>query len=305
MYNSSDPRSSLATAKAGSAATDFAAAEYLKFYDISPQEDDANGRTWLGRGQNFVIAHSDTKPGASFARTAQLDEYAVLLPDVKSPATITWQGETVTVAGYALVFVPPGDSVVRMPEGGRVVRMFSTRSKDLADVCVNAGAYGEQHPNIPPFEPWPEPKGGYRVRSYSLDVPEEPGRFGRIWRCTTLMVNVLPQERGPRDTTRLSPHYHEDFEQCSLVLEGSYTHHIRWPWTPDLRAWRADDHELCAAPSVTVIPPPAIHTSRGMDEGVNQLVDIFSPPRVDFSQKPGWVLNADDYPMPPSAGGDR
>ena len=298
MYNSTDPRASLVTAKAGPQATEFAAAEYLKFYETSPQQDDANGKTWLGRGQNFIIAYTESEPGSTFSRSGQLDEYVVLLQDPDSSATINWQGSTETVPGYSIAFVPPGDSVVTMPEGGRLVRMFTTRSTDLANACANAEAYAEQHPNVPPFAAWREPVGGHRVRSYSLDVPPEPGRFGRIFRCTTFMVNCLPAEPKPRDITKLSPHYHDDFEQCSLALKGSFTHHIRWPWTPDLNAWRADDHELCGSPSIAVIPPPAIHTSRAMEDSGNQLIDIFSPPRVDFSEKPGWVLNADDYPMP-------
>ena len=53
------------------------------------------------------------------------------------------------------------------------------------------------------------------------------------------------------------------------------------------------------SPSVTVIPPPIIHTTRNLGYGPALLVDLFCPPRDDFTLRPGMVRNAADYPLPP------
>ncbi|MFH1795186.1 MAG: hypothetical protein ABIK36_00260 [Pseudomonadota bacterium] len=304
MYDPSDPRSRMAATAPVSkpaGAQAFAGADYGLFYEIGPQVVADGARTWLTRGQNFLVGQSEVEPGGSLSRPDQPDEYVLLLPDRNTPAIIEANGERVEVDGYSLVIVPPGESLITLPKGGRATRIFSTRSEDLNSVCSNADSYAAPHPNVTLLEPWPDPVGGFRIRAYSLDVPPTPGRFGRIFRCTTLMVNYLDPQMGPRDITKLSPHHHDDFEQGSLALDGAFTHHLRWPWTTNLNVWRDDEHALVRAPSLTVIPPPAIHTSRGMESGLNQLVDIFSPPRTDFS-KQGWVLNADEYPMPASLG---
>lgn len=301
MYDPSDPRSRMAAATSApvsSAPQTYASADYGLFYETAPQEESDGARTWMTRGQNFLVAHSEVQPGGKLSRTNQTDEYVLLLPDRDVPATIEANGARVEADGFSLVILPPGDSVVTLPKGGRATRIFSTRSADLNALCANAASYAEPHPNVTPLELWPEPVGGFRIRAYSLDIPKTPGRFGRIFRCTTMMVNYLDEQHGPRDITKLSPHHHDDFEQGSLALDGAFTHHLRWPWTTNLNAWRDDEHALVKSPSLTVIPPPAIHTSRGMEPGLNQLIDIFSPPRVDFS-KQGWVLNADEYPTPP------
>lgn len=297
MYPKDDPRSTLAGGSAaGRDATAFKAAQYARFYATEPVESGDNVRTWYARGQNLVIAYSEGREGLVLERESQVDEYAVLLPDPGTRIAIVAGRYSETVEGPAIAFVPEGPSTVRLLSDGLVIRLVTTRNEDMASLCDNAAAYDTPDPNVAPFQPWPGPiEPG--IHAYSLDVPDEAGRFGRIFRGSTVMVNVF-RESPPRDTRAMSPHHHDDFEQYSLCLKGSYIHYLRWPWTTDLSNWRPDDAEQCDAPSVAVITPPATHTSRSMDPAGNLLVDIFSPPRSDFSAKPGWVLNAADYPLP-------
>lgn len=300
MYVQSDPRSTLASSPKPDARVhdSFFGSQLALFYETEPQAKDGNGDTWISRGQNFVVAYSEGKEGGLFSRSAQPDEYAVIIPDRETRVEIATADGATVVPGYSVAFVPPGDSTIRMLTAGTIVRLFTPKSKDMADVASNAAAFEGPHPNVPPFQAWPEPPGGFRLRWYTLDVPDDPSRFGRIYRCTTFMINYLSPRVGPRARDKVSPHHHDDFEQCSLALTGAFTHHLRWPWTTDMNVWRDDEHLYCESPSICVIPPPSIHTTTAEGPDVNQLVDIFSPPRMDFSAKPGWVLNADDYPMP-------
>jgi hypothetical protein len=280
-------------------ATTFKGAEYARWYEQAPQEQRPGMQTWYTRGQSMIVAYTEADVGAKLARDAQPDEYMLLLPSKDSVVQVTAGDQSKTVPGYSVVVVPPGRSSIEVKAVGPIVRIFSTNALDLLPKCSNAQSYAaEPDPNVTPFAAWPSPPGGFAIRSYSLDVPKTPGRFGRLFRCSTIMINCI-YPSPPRNTKNLSPHHHDDFEQGSLCLEGAYTHYLRWPWVTDKAAWRADAAELCRAPSLCIIPPPAIHTSQSMDDS-NVLVDIFAPPRADFSSKPGWVLNADDYPTPAS-----
>ncbi len=297
MYDKSDPRAQLATQSAGAPkAVELYAADYKRFYEHAPAVQSDVECTWFTSGVNAVISYTEAKPNCVLERGDQADEWALLLPDVPTRVRITAGGSEQVVDGHSLTFVPPGPSKLEVLAPGRLVRVFTTQSRDLV-MAAGAKRVGSRRPaQIPEFAPWPIPPDGYKIRTYALNVPDAPGRFGRIWRCTTLMVNVLAPTIGPRDITMMSPHHHDEFEQYSLALKGSFIHHMRWPWTPDMRTWRNDDHEFCGTPSVAIIPPPAIHTTQAVDPGVNDLVDIFSPPREDFSKMAGWVLNEADYP---------
>lgn len=300
MYVASDPRASMAspadTDRQPSAPV--APAGYFEFGQDHPFDDVEGVRTWYAQAQNFVAAYARTAAGGQLVRERQDDEYMVILPEKETRISVSWNGSDTRVDGYSIIFVPGGPSTISVETGGPVIRFFTRRAADIVARCEALLPPFIPDGNVPPIEPWPDPVGGFRVRAYSLDVPQEEGRFGRIYRSTNFMVNFVYPRQGPRDRSQLSPHKHDDFQQCSLCVAGRYVHHIRWPWETDANRWRDDDHVTCGAPSITIIPARALHTSEAVGGDINQLVDVFCPPRSDFSAQDGWVLNAADYPAP-------
>ncbi len=296
-YDKSDPRSKMASATSTGSGTTTTQPSYGLYYQDEPGESDANGKSWYTRGQNLIVNYLDAAPGARFSRQGQIDEYMIVLADENTPWEASAKGETKSGPGHNVIIVPPGDSEIVLPKGGRVVRLFSTQSDDLCALCSNNDTYAEHDPNIPAFQPWPAPPSGFKLRVYDLQKEREPGKVGPIWRCTTIMLN-FPPPGGPRDITKMSPHSHDSFEQCSLVMGGEFLHHMRWPWGLDRNDWREDQHPVVGNPSATMIPARVVHTSVSMAPENNRLADIFAPPRLDFSMQDGWVKNGDEYPMP-------
>ncbi|MFD6566913.1 hypothetical protein [Micromonospora profundi] len=299
-YAADDIRSRLTTStpnRAVDVSTPIRPAQWIEFHSLPPTVLGRNGSTtWIARAANLVIAYTEARAGDVFTRAAQPDEYAVLMYSSSAPVTVSAAGRTESVSEEAFVVVPPGDSEIRVDGDGTLIRLFSSRAEDLCASAVNAAAYAEPDERVAPLQPWPDPVGGFALRVYRLaDTPIAEGRFGRIFRTTNLMVNFLAEEPKPRDVRKLSPHHHDDFEQVSLAVKGRFMHHIRYPWGPDSTRWRPDESREIATPSICVIPPPTVHTTQGVGPH-QQLIDIFSPPREDFSAS-GWVLNADDYPM--------
>jgi len=298
-YGPDDQRAKLGTAPARTAGA-CAAPQYFDFTGLAPDEVSGRGsRTWWVRGQNFALACTTARPGEVLDRDDQPDEYVVLFPQDAAAAKVSAGAGEAAVQGAALVIIPPGCSRVEVTAETLVIRLFSAASPELLARCRNHGAYAEPHPNVSPFTPWPDPADGHQIRVYPVAAhPYADGRFARLFRSSAFMVNLFDPDFGPREPARLSPHAHDDFEQCSLAVDGQYVHHIRTPWTPDLAGWRDDEHVRVASPSVAIIPPPSVHTSQSVSQVRNQLIDIFCPPRHDFSAQPGWVINAAEYPVP-------
>jgi hypothetical protein len=249
--------------------------------------DPADG-TWV-RAANFAVACPAVRAGDRLTRTGQPDEYLALL--VGTGARIRTSSGTLDAPADALAIVEPGDSAIEVTGDGRVVLVVTTRNADVAREASNADAYREHPPAVTPLGP---PIAGSGTRVHALaDHPAGEGEM-RVLRSGDLMINVFGPRTRRRDPGQLSPHWHDDLEQGSVILAGSWIHHLRYPWAPDSGAWREDQHLRCGAPSVTIIPAGVEHTSQDTGDGMSWLVDVFAPPRADFLER-GIVRNAAEY----------
>lgn len=274
------------------------------FDTMAPQITEAKAKSWVTRGANFVVVFSRVDAGAVLVRENNADEYMVITPPGGAALTITAGAKTIEAEPDSLTIVPPGPSRVTARTSGVVARIISKLATDLVDKAWNKANYADGAPECAPLVNWPDPVDGFKLRHYPLAPYYKPGGERiqpRLFRSTNMMVNLFAYYQTRRDTTGLSPHWHEDFEQASLCFAGTWIHHSRWPWTADLSQWQPDNHDEIGTPSVIIIPANVVHTSRDVGEGESSLYDLFCPPRIDFASKPGFVINEAEYPLPDDA----
>ena len=276
--------------------------EYHLLYEESPHEvSEAGGasQTYYTRSQTMVVAHSVVTRGAELAITTEPDEYFVWAINTSCRIT-TADGADVEVQAPAVAIVPPGSSVVTASDDGELWRGFTTRDAQVCAKCPNNADFVADQVTAA-IEPWPMPADGYRVRVYRLDDYDGPRRCFRS--RTAMTAFRWPARTKPRPAADLSPHFHDDFEQFSLIFAGTHVHHMRRAWGRDSSTWLPDEHMPVTAPALILSRPPDVHTTQALTNGEPAgLIDFFAPPRWDFSRQDGRVLNADEYPMPQDAG---
>ena len=213
-----------------------------EFRKMAPQVADPAGkaRTWVTRGGNFAVAVSEVEPGAILERANDPEEHMVIVPPGGPTLSIAAGGKTIEAKADSLTIVPPGASRITVQTKGLFAQIFSKASQDVMALASNAATYADGAPELAPPDLWPAPHDGYRLRHYPLAQYAKPNGDRiqpRVFRSTNMLVNLFVHYQTRRDTKELSPHWHDDFEQASLTLNGTWVHHMRYTWGPDLSTW--------------------------------------------------------------------
>jgi mannose-6-phosphate isomerase-like protein (cupin superfamily) len=228
-------------------------------------------------------------------RFAHADEAILVLPNASVKIAGHEASDTLAPAA-SIILLPPGSYAMTFEDAGEAYLFSTARLDAKAENAVNAAAYQIADAHVAPLgAPFRRVRGDNALQVLpiaSIAAPEDNKRL-KFLQSATMSINWVEYD-GPRDRTSLSPHHHEDFEQGSLAISGTFIHHLRMPWGRNADHWREDEHIHAEAGTMLVIPPHIVHTSEGIGEGKHVLIDIFAPPRRDFIRK-NWVFNASDY----------
>ena len=252
-------------------------------------------QTRVMRARSFTIAWTFVADGESLLPIETGHEYMVLLPDAEA---VLECGDSRTAAPRRSVCVmPPGSSAVRLSGKGECIRIFG----ETPDIFKHAAVHGFERgalitgPKLRPTLPYDRTSLRNLPEVNKLDELPNSRDMPRakLFQTSNVSINWV-EYVGPRDRKALSPHFHTDFEQGSIAIEGEFVHHFRRDWVADADQWEEDTHIAAPAHSIAIIPPPVIHTTEGIGPGRHILIDVFSPPRGDFIKK-GQILNSSSY----------
>ena len=206
---------------------------------------------------------------------------------VEGRLKITTGLEQTVLEGEGLAIVPPSVSVIA-PEQDTAFMQVVTDSETVARLAGDAGLYDDGAPEVKPTAEWPMPTDGYRLRTYRLADIDASG--GMVNACRTRKLMVVPYDRflEPRDETALTPHSHADSSRPPSPWKGTGSTTCARPGQPTVTTRAPTTIWRSASPSTTIIPAGVVHTSQGVAGEGMRLVDVFSPPRVDFSLRPAW-----------------
>ena len=241
------------------------APQYFEFGDLEPDEMSVRGtKTWITCAARRCASPTPmSRRETRSTRAGQPDEYMVLLPSPGAAGVAKAGGQSDAIAGKSVVVMPPGDSELVVDSGGEVIRIFSTQADDLVAECRNRDVYQTPDPNVAAWQPWPDPPAGHRIRVYPLDaIPQDSGRFGRLLRCSTIMVNYFYPDDGARDPQQAEPAPPRRLRADLAAARRDYVHHIRTPWTVDMDTGATTTTTTATSRPSPIIPPPTIHTSQ-------------------------------------------
>ena len=306
MFHDSDPRSTLTVERGTTPRPD--PAGYGTPQLILPRRipasvsTPAGSKAWFVRTASFLVAYYEMMAGDTLELLPASADRLVIAPhDDEQLHVQSMDSAPAAAVSGATILIVPGRATITAATNATVVEAAAWADLEAIPTAVNDAAYTDPMPRLtePAVRRVRDLQTG--IRSYPLAAySPSPDRFGRMIVSSNVMANLLETEDGPRDVSRLSPHTHDDFEQCSITTRGRYLHHWRTPWTPALPDWQADQHVEYDSPGIAVIPPGVVHTANSLSKGPNQMLDLFAPPRADFIGK-GWVLNAADGEVgPPS-----